>query len=74
MTAVKSGTMVTVSVSLSLMLAASRNTSVTVAEVSTDPKGKREKGKREGGGRERECVQFKKNNLLNVLKITFTEP
>ena len=66
--------MVTVSVSLSLMLAASRNTSVTVAEVSTDPKGKREKGKREGGGRERECVQFKKKNLLNVLKITFTEP
>ena len=57
MTAVKSGTMVTVSVSLSLMLAASRNTSVTVAEVSTDPKGKREKGKREGGGRERVCVR-----------------
>ena len=37
-TAVKSGTMVTVSVSLSLMLAASRNTSVTVAEVSMDRK------------------------------------
>ena len=58
MTAVKSGTMVTVSVSLSLMLAASRNTSVTVAEVSTDPEGKREKkGKREDGG-ESVCVQF----------------
>ena len=66
-TAVKSGTMVTASVSLSLMLATSKNTFVTVAEVSRWSKLKR--NMRESVcvcERERQCVRERESERERV--------